>query len=158
MLGGAPVEIRIEITEKVQQLHHVHPPGQIRPLRQIGHQLLGLRPRGMAVDGDNAAAGDQQAVGQLDQGGLAAAVGAQKPHDAPGLHRQTDVVQGQGAVEIFGQLPAFQNRHVTPPSIPPAAPSPAAGHSPAAPWTPDIPGSGCGPGPPWRSGSRRYPP
>ena len=76
MLGGVPVEIRIEVAEKVQQLHHVHPPGQIRPLRQIGHQLLGLRPRGMAVDGDNAAAGDQQAVGQLDQGGLAAAVGA----------------------------------------------------------------------------------
>ena len=50
MLRRLPVEVRIEITEKVQQLHHRHPVGEVGALRQIGYQPPGVRAGGLAVD------------------------------------------------------------------------------------------------------------
>lgn len=103
LLGHVPAEVGVEVAEEIQQLGHVHPGGQIGPLRQVGDDLLGLLAGGHPVNEDLPGGGGQQAVGQLDERGFAAAVGAQQPHDPARLNGQIHAAQRQSMPIAFGQ-------------------------------------------------------
>ena len=107
MLRRLPVEVRVEVTEKVQQLHHRHPVGEVGALRQIGYQPPGVRAGGLAVDEQLPRRGGQKPIGDLQQRGLTAAVGAKQTHDPPRLQPEGQVVQPQRPVVIFGQVLTF---------------------------------------------------
>src|SRR5699024_3623081 len=91
--GPVPVEILVKVAEEIQDVRDLHPAVEIGPLRQIGHDLLCLRSRRGAIDGNGAGGGGKKAVQQLDQRRLAASVGAQKTDDAPALQGQVDAVE-----------------------------------------------------------------
>ena len=110
--GPVPVKVPVKVLEKVQQLPGLHPLGQTGPVRQIGHVAVGLLPRLLSGYQDLPAGGGQQAVGQLDEGGLAAAVGAQKPNHPARLDAEVHAVQGLGPSKALTQLSAFKYRHV----------------------------------------------
>ena len=75
LLRSLTAEVRVEILVKIHELTGAHPGGDGGALRQIADHGVGLPARGPAVDQNFPAAGGQQAIGQLDEGGLAAAVG-----------------------------------------------------------------------------------
>ena len=64
---------------------------------------MALPPRLVAVHPDLSRVGHQQAVGQFNEGRLAAAVGAKQAHDAPRLHGQSHAVQRHGGAEALDQ-------------------------------------------------------
>ena len=87
------VKIGIKFVEHFHQLLHTHPVRQPVGVRQIGHDGFGVRPGGHAGDPDAACTGLQQTVRQLDEGGLAAAVGAKQPHDVAKADVQVYIFQ-----------------------------------------------------------------
>ena len=76
LLRRLPIEVPVEVAVEVQQLLHGHPSGDAGPLRQVADAGVALLSRGHIAYQHLSLAGGQQAVGQLDEGGLAAAVGA----------------------------------------------------------------------------------
>ena len=102
----------VKIPEHLHQLLHPHPVGQPVGVRQVGNKGLGVRAGGHAGYLDAAGRGLQQAVGQLDEGGLAAAVGAQQAHDAAKIHMQIHAVQ-RGLVFVVALGQCFTGQNLT---------------------------------------------
>ena len=69
-------EVPVKVLVEIHQLPGAHPCGDSRALRQIADEGVGIPAGIFPIDQDLPAGGGQQAVGQLDEGGLAAAVGA----------------------------------------------------------------------------------
>ena len=109
-LGG--VKVGVKIREHAHQLLYLHPVGQPVGVRQVGNKGLGVRAGGHAGYLDAAGRGLQQAVGQRDEGGLAAAVGAQQAHDAAKIHMQIHAVQ-RGLVFVVALGQCFTGQNLT---------------------------------------------
>jgi hypothetical protein len=107
LLRGLTAEVRVEILVKIHELTGAHPGGDGGALRQIADHGVGLPAGGPAVDQNFPAAGGQQAIGQLDEGGLAAAVGTQKAHDPARLNGKADAIQRRNFAVALGELVTF---------------------------------------------------
>ena len=109
LLRRVPAEVGIEVAVEVQQLPGGHPGGDAGALRQVAHKAVGCPARGGAADEDLSLAGGQQAVGQLDEGGLAAAVGAQQPHNPARLDGKAHLLQGWDFAVVLAQAVTLQD-------------------------------------------------
>ena len=107
VLGLGPVEIRVEISEKVRQVLGLHPVGKVHPVRQIADLALGVGAGLLAVNEQLAAGGLQQTAQQLDERCLAGTVGAQQSHNASPANGQIDLIQGGQLAVILDQIPAY---------------------------------------------------
>ena len=113
-----PVKVHVKILKEIQLLLHPNLTAEIGAVREIGDHGLGGRPDFIAANGDLARCGGQQTCGQLDKGGLSAAVGAKKTDDLSLRQGQIQIVQSQRAVIAHGKAAGGQNSlfHVIPPS------------------------------------------
>ena len=120
-----PVKIGIEIAVEVHELLCAHPLGQAGPVGQIAHERLALLPRLKAADRDLPRRRREQAVYELDERGLAAAVRSQQAHHAARHDAEIHPVERRLYAEVFCQVPALKTTvHCRPPlRCPPAAKS-----------------------------------
>ena len=72
-------------------------------------QTVGCPARGGAADENLPLAGGQQAVGQLDEGGLTAAVGTQQPHNPAWLDGKAYLLQGRDFAVALAQAVTLQD-------------------------------------------------
>ena len=112
--GPLAVKIRVEVREKVHELTHPRPLGQLQPLRHVRDGRLGLRPRRAAAYKYTARARLKEPVRQLDKRGLAAAVGAQQAHNVPRLHSEVDIFKRLHRAVALAQADAFEYCHPFP--------------------------------------------
>ena len=106
-----PIEIGVEVREKLDRVQAPHPVGQIRFLRQIRDHRLRIRISGMAVDIRAAGVVLNQADQDLDQRRLAAAVRAEQTDDLSALEGERNVVQHQMAAVGLAEMFHFNKRH-----------------------------------------------
>ena len=109
--GHAAAEVRIKVTVVVKRLRDRHPAGQRVSVGQVRDNGLRCAAGGLACDQNFARRRRQKAVGELDERRLAAAVGAEQAHDAPGFNREIDAVEHRFGAVIFRERLAFKNTH-----------------------------------------------
>jgi hypothetical protein len=99
--------IGIEVGEQAGELgdrpRRRYARGQELSIRQEGHEILGLRSRGVSAEKHLALVVGQNPGEDLEQGGLAAAVGTHETDDASGRQGQAQIVQGGPSAVGLGQ-------------------------------------------------------
>ena len=122
--GAGAVKVLEEVGEVVHELVGAHPLGQAGPVGQIADDGLCLLSGQSAADADLAGGRRQQAVGQLDERGFAAAVGAEQANDAARRDAQRHAVERLHGAEALRQVSAFKTGfHSLPPCCRTAASS-----------------------------------
>ena len=96
----------MEVIAGEDVFQHGHAPEELDILEGAGEPQAGPAIGGQAhhfraSQPDFAGAGGQQAINQVEAGGLAGAVGADQPDDLSRRHRKGDVGQGLHAPERF---------------------------------------------------------
>ena len=109
--GHAAAEVRIKVAVVVERLRDRHPAGQRVSVGQVRDDGLRCAAGGLACNQNFARRRRQKAVGELDERRLAAAVGAEQAHDAPGFDREIDAVEHRFGAVIFRERLAFKNTH-----------------------------------------------
>ena len=112
--GSKDSHLLVEVNPGENVFQHGHAPEELDILEGAGEPQAGPAVGGQtqhirASQPDFAGARGQQAVNQVEAGGLAGAVGADQPEDLARRHRKGDVSQGLNAAERFTQAVDFKH-------------------------------------------------